>query len=360
MYELAFNINGERFELPSTAEFWRPRRVRDRGLEVVYQRDGIVPLILPVDATAAEFRADLGGTPGKYRLDALDAHHQPIEGVPPAYVVIPRSEPAAQRSEDNGAGSPPPAGAMPLSPAEPPVRVSETAALLEKVVTVNAEVMRTIVEQFASVMGASAHLLRAADGAGLPARLPPEPRNGAAGPEAPADDEASDDDNDDQGVAERIENITRNVADVAEVLGPLAALVIGKFGLRNAGATKKETPRESARRNEAPPRWTTRTTGPQPDRAPEPEARSGASDDDVTITPEMMSMLVKVRSRLEPDEVEFISQVYAELTPAEVAHWLRELSALTIDEAVERIRAQIAASDHSGDNQGDEPEAVAS
>ena len=48
MSDLAFNINGEPFEVPATASGWRVRRMKLKGPpEVVYGRDGL-PLVLPL------------------------------------------------------------------------------------------------------------------------------------------------------------------------------------------------------------------------------------------------------------------------------------------------------------------------
>ena len=57
MSELAFNINGESFELPATASDWRVRRMKQRGApEVVYGKDG-VPVVAPIDSGLEELRA---------------------------------------------------------------------------------------------------------------------------------------------------------------------------------------------------------------------------------------------------------------------------------------------------------------
>ncbi|MCA9674362.1 MAG: hypothetical protein KC464_04895, partial [Myxococcales bacterium] len=312
MYELAFNNNGERFELPTAAEFWRPRRVRDRGLEVVYKKDGIVPLIVSIDTTADEFRGEVSNTPGKYRLDALDAHHQPLDGVPAAYVVIPRGEPAPSPTSEAPAAAAPAVAA----PGRQETGYSETATLLSEVVRVNAEMTRAMAERFSSVMEAAAHLLRAADGAGLPARTPLEPRNSGALATPPVrDDEETADGEDDGGdddeatMIEKIESVTRNVADAAQALSPLAMMLVGKRALRNAsskhdgsdaGAARARTgPRMARPAPDAAPRESTSAEGP----AVEPTEAAGPGEskedcgagDDVAPTPAMMAHLVAIR-----------------------------------------------------------------
>jgi hypothetical protein len=327
MFELAFNINGERFEVPSAAEHWRPRRVRDRGLEVVYKKDGIVPLMLPITATAEEFRTQLGNSPGKYRLDALDASFQPIDGMPAAYVVVPRCD---------GTGEPPIASAAPVDTAPRHGEMSETARLLSQVVLVNADMAKTIAERFSSVMDAAAQMLRA--GAGIPVRALPEPRNGApTDPDRPHpedDDEAEDgDDQGDGDVFDKIDRVTRNVASTAEALSPLAMMLLSKAGLRNSGKkneAKSASPSEPLAQAEAP----TATTGVQGEQRVEP-------DEAIAPTADQMKHLMNVRAQLDPDEVEFLTEVYGELTPSEVNRWIEALSTMSVEDAVEHIRAQI-------------------
>src|SRR6185503_352704 len=87
MSELAFNLNGEPFDLPLTATGWRVRRFKSKGApEVVYGREG-TPLVLPIDADMGDLRRE-ARSEGRYRLDAIDEHNRPIASAPPAYVYI--------------------------------------------------------------------------------------------------------------------------------------------------------------------------------------------------------------------------------------------------------------------------------
>ena len=96
MSELAYNINGEGFEVPDTATGWRVRRMKARGApEVVYGRDG-VPLVIPIESDLEELRRSVDAA-GRFRLDAVDDRGRNIEGVPASYVVVAHSvhQPAA-------------------------------------------------------------------------------------------------------------------------------------------------------------------------------------------------------------------------------------------------------------------------
>ena len=56
MSELAFNLNGEPFEVPDGAVAWRVRKLKSRGApEVIYGREG-TPLVLPIEADMDDLR----------------------------------------------------------------------------------------------------------------------------------------------------------------------------------------------------------------------------------------------------------------------------------------------------------------
>jgi hypothetical protein len=97
MSELAFNVNGEPFEVPAAATGWRVRRLKQKGApEVVYGRDGL-PLVLEIDAGLDVLRAECG-TAGRYRLDPVDELSKPIANAQAAYVFVhaePRNAEAA-------------------------------------------------------------------------------------------------------------------------------------------------------------------------------------------------------------------------------------------------------------------------
>ena len=70
MSELAFNANGESFEIPATVG-WRVRRMKPRDApELVYGHDGR-PLTVGIEVDIEELREAVG-TAGKYRLDPIN------------------------------------------------------------------------------------------------------------------------------------------------------------------------------------------------------------------------------------------------------------------------------------------------
>ena len=81
MSELAYDLNGEPITLPASAQWWRVRRFRNPGMrgapEVVTDRDG-APLVLPIDTAFTDFREEVDGVSGRYRLDPLDERRKVV------------------------------------------------------------------------------------------------------------------------------------------------------------------------------------------------------------------------------------------------------------------------------------------
>jgi hypothetical protein len=159
MSELAFDENGQHFQVSAEAARWRTRRFNNPGkpggAQVVYGDDGL-PLFLDIEAAAEEFREAVQGIPGRYRLDAVDAHGRLVAGMPPAYLVI-NGGATASTSAYNAA--PPPAG-TPLEYA------------LVEMARANSDAIKTMADKFGGICDSVANVMRAADGAGLPRRAP--------------------------------------------------------------------------------------------------------------------------------------------------------------------------------------------
>src|SRR5690349_1361576 len=136
MSELAFNMNGEAFEVPAAATGWRVRRMKLKGApEVVYGRDG-VPLVIPLDADIDDVRREVGGVVGRYRLDPVDEQHKPLHEASAGYVFV---HPEARAPEPARATGP----------------VTAETIVIEAM-RMNAELARTIVERFPQMLEASA------------------------------------------------------------------------------------------------------------------------------------------------------------------------------------------------------------
>src|SRR5262245_56983281 len=214
MSELAYNLNGEPFEVPPTMAGWRVRKLKSKGApEVVFGRDGL-PLFLPMDADIEDLRRESRDT-GKFRLDPVDDHNRQIPNAPASYVCVPlierTPEPAAP------APAPPPASTAAGSGEVMQQLVSallesqkqQVSALLESQKQ-HTELARMYVSQFPVVANAMAGVVRSAGDAGLTARvplvLPAAPEINAAEPAEPDDDDDETDDDETDETDDEIEN----------------------------------------------------------------------------------------------------------------------------------------------------------
>jgi hypothetical protein len=298
MSELAFNINGESFEVPAQATGWRVRRMRVKGSpEVVYGRDGL-PLVLPIDAELDDLRAEVDVT-GRYRLDLVDQHNKAITDVPSGYVQINTQQAPGNTTSTSGSSQ-----AFSDNPMIEAMRI-------------NADLAKTVVDRFPQMMEAAAVLLRAADGAGLPARKPH-----LLAELTEADSDPEDDDQDDEGStagSPTIELINTLVAQVIPIV--LTSLTSGKKLPKLASVLD----------------WRKAVPATDDDAsAAESDARE---DDALALDPKMMGHLIAIQSALAPAEAALARQLVAELSPAEMRAWMKELCALSIPDAVAKVRS---------------------
>ena len=314
MSELAFNLNGDAFEVPTNAAGWRVRKMKTKGApEVAYGRNG-QPLVLPLEADVDDLRAEVG-SPGRYRLDPVDQENKPIDKAPAGYVMVHELAPAVLVPTTT-------AGLAPLPAA------SDSVVL--EAMRMNAEITRTVVDRFPQMMEAAATLLRAADGAGLPSRV-------SRVIELDGEDEAGDDE--DAIVAPPGFDLNALVAQLVPVL--VANLMSGKikvpglaamFDWRKASATAEPVaPREGATSAKA-----ARVAAPVP------------SNNLPALDPAAMGHIIEIQSALQPSEVTYVQQVAQELSAAELRGWFDKLNKLSVPEAVETIRGLIAGNPQAG------------
>ena len=300
MSELAFNMNGEPFDVPATATGWRVRRMKTKGApEVVYSREG-TPLMLPIDAGIDDLRNAVGAA-GRYRIDPVD-EHRPIPNAQAGYVFLHDETPVGSTAAS--------------STALPP----RTDNIVIEALRMNAEITKTIVERFAQVMEASAIVLRAADGAGLPAR---EPR---------ASDDETDEDDDDgqsaQGGSPTFELINQLVAQIV----PVIVTSLATKGMPKLGAIldwRKAIP-ESTNAAAAPSESATHV---------EPLATEHPP-----IDPATLAKVMAVQAQLTPAEAALARQLGAQLSPAELRAFFDQLASLSVPDAVAKVRSLIGAS----------------
>lgn len=307
MSELAFNANGENFEVPAAVTGWRVRRLKPRGApELVYGRDGR-PLTISIESSMDELRDAVGGVLGRYRLDPIDDDGKTIPDVPAAYIQVVKAE----------------------SPAVPaaPVVVSEGDSTLREAMRLNTELAKSVIDRFPEMMHAAAELLRAADGAGLPARKPRE---------VELDDR--DDEDDDAPAAAQVTSPT------FELINNLVAQVIPIVVTSLAG---KKMPKLSSVLD-----WRKASEEAQAKHAPALEATTASTDEPTDalppLDPKTMTHFIAIQSALAPAEAALARQVAAELSPAELRAWFDELSTLSVADAVAKIRSMLGATPKAG------------
>ena len=310
MSDLAYNINGEAFDVPDTATGWRVRRMKPRGApEVVYGRDG-VPLSLSIEADLEDLRRAVDA-PGRFRLDAIDDHGKTLSDLPAAYVVVSHREDVPALVEAAKAPA-----------------LEGSSAVVAEAMRLNTELARAVIDRFPEMMTAAAELLRAADGAGLPARKPRE----LAGGEADDADE-DDDDRDAPATSPTFELINTLVAQVV----PLVVTSLASKKMPKLGAILD---------------WRKAAPQAQPAQLPTETTASAEPADETEelppLDPKMMSHFIAIQSALTPAEAALARQIAAELSPKEMRAWFAELSALSVPDAVAKIRAFVGQSKAGG------------
>jgi hypothetical protein len=189
MSDLAFNINGEPFELPPKTAALRVRKLKPKGApEVVYGRDGL-PLFLPVDSDVEDLRREARAD-GRFRLDPVDDGNRPIPDAQSCYVCVHPIERAPE----------PTVAAPSAAAAHSDTTAALIGALLESQKQ-HTELARMYVSQFPVLANAMAGVVRSAGDVGLTTRVPLiMPAVAEVKPDEgkhERDDDASDDDDDD-------------------------------------------------------------------------------------------------------------------------------------------------------------------
>jgi len=313
MSELAFNANGDSFDVPATVSGWRVRRMKPRGApELVYGRDGR-PLTVGIEADIDELREAVGVV-GRYRLDPINDDGKTVDNVPAAYVQVVKAERNASETA--------------MQPAGPRY---ESDSVVREAMRLNTELARAVVDRFPEMMTAAAELVRAADGAGIPAR---QPRIGD-------DTETGDDEQAAPGF-----DLNALVAQVVPML--VMSLSKGKLKMPDlAGVVDWRRATPAAATANTLPAPAMRATGPGRDDVTIAEAESATMARAPTlelppIDPQTMVHFVAIQSALMPEEAALARDVASNLSPAELRAWFDELSKLSVPQAVQKIRVLIA------------------
>ncbi len=367
MSEIHFDQEGEPNEPhPSCTEIrWRyfpnpgtrgaPRIVHDK-------RNGGAPLYTPVDVSYVELRDLVDSVAGYYRGDQVDQARRLIPSVKPFYVTI-----AAMPRNATGGGA-----------------ADDLLGLLRHFADANTRQSETLVNQVAAVMREQRKTLRetrkvmrvvaTADLREVLAKY-------AATMNAPSDEDDDDDDDEEEtededasaGVLGDIKDLTTQVVSAFETW------MLDRQAQRAEAAkarTAQPTPAPEPVPAPSPPAASPESTTPPPSppapppaapipppassaptappAAPTPPPTSSApatsepaasaetrNAGSPVPTPEQSAHLMAILHRLQPSERTIARAAVHRMPSDQRAHWLAELSRLTVDQAVELVRSTI-------------------
>jgi len=157
---LAWGANGAAIDVPDEATHWRVRLMPYRGGNPRVLRRGGLPLIIPITATVEMLREAVDGRAGLYRLDPCDQNGRDIDDADFAVIEI-ESDDDNDDAEDSASR---PVGGIVGELLKTNREMAQT--LMQALSTISAQ------QQIAPILDASAALIHAADGAGLPERSP--------------------------------------------------------------------------------------------------------------------------------------------------------------------------------------------
>jgi len=356
MSELAFTVNGDTFEVPSTVTAWRVRRLKPRGApELVYARDGR-PLTLSIEADLDDLHEAVS-TSGKYRLDPIGDDGKAVENVPAAYIQVTKGERNAggdhgiERSSDARVDS----TISGLGQA-----VIEAVRLNAEALRQNAEISMRAVDRLPQLMEAMTTMLNVATGTGLYALqqrdLSPQALRNAANDNG--DDEVEDEEDDEPAppmlggfplppgfdinkivsqvasdvVTKLIEKFSGKMPSLSAVLDPRKAYAEGQRE-REAQATAHRTPTTVASAPIPAPAPTTSASQAKTSPVPAPTVPTDAAS---------MAHFLAVKNALSRDEQSLVVALAQELTDQDRAAWFNQLRALSVEDATATVRATLA------------------
>jgi hypothetical protein len=272
MFAMAYDADGQRITVPQGAAGWRVRRMMPKGAPVLqYGREGL-PLVVPLACNADDLRLEVR-EPGRYRLEPVDERGRSLPNSQAAYVYVHPAPVAAPTAE--------------------PRRCDRLEQALVEAMRLNHQLASAVIERFPEMLESAAVLLRAADGAGLPARASSvrserEPKRRDRGEPAPGFDR--------QGLLAQL------VPAVLAALGSFAA----------------------------------HAESPQSEQA-DPNTGEAIGDLDLRAADEQA--LATIDAELDASERLLMQAVVGELEPAHRRLWLRELAVLPVADAADKVRA---------------------
>jgi len=326
-YPLAHDENGSPLDVPATATGWLVRRhAGGRGRPgAVYDHDGR-PLVVPLEATAAELRA-CGCLPASYRLDAVDSARRQL-GVT-AYTEVRRDTYACTDDDEAGPAS-----------TTGDAAVAALARAVEAMQRVQAERERAQAERERAQADMLARLIERL----APPPPPPAPRNmpdvlreysdvqkiiKKLAPEPDDDEEA--------GPGSPMEMIAQLVEQVAVAVMPfLQQKMAGASAAGSASADSRPTGESASAETRAPedaPAEGTAATGDTESTADTPGVDAGVSEVEAKL-----NAVFALLSREEARQVRILSERMPQVVLEQA---MAQLLAMTAEEAAAELRRQL-------------------
>ena len=361
MSSLAFDKQGKPFAWHKRTAKLRVRLFRNpsaRGTCCQVLDVAGAPLFVDADIDYTEFRRTVGGVPGLYRLDQCDEDGVELEDAAPAYVSIEQLRNAGVVAEVGQVGD--------VSP----------LLIIERLVALQSDVMKTMATQHAAILASSAEIMRA------PYRpMPLLPAADLRNADAADEDADDDDDDEDDDVLGEISAFAPMLTMLEPHLPQLGAFLYTKCieFFRQVPTTPATTPpaatsasmpatspatASAARRVVAEP--VDVAAGHEPvhdgfeaelfeaafiddeqmpagnDSATVTEASAETATATPPIATEQFAHLVAVRERLTSKEQALVEHVIKRMPPAVLMQYLGTLSSMSTDDATTFVRSLIA------------------
>lgn len=344
MSPLAFDKQGKPFTWHKRTAKLRVRLFRNPSARGTCCQvlDGVgAPLYVEADIDYAEFRRAVGGVPGLYRLDQCDEDGVELEDAAPAYVSIEQLRNAGASVEGSIATDP------------------SALLIIERLVALHTDVMKTMTSQHAAILASSAEVMRAPYRP-MPAASVVEVRNAESS--AGEDDDREEEDDE---VAEEPNALAPVLGMLEPHLPRLGAFLYQKVVefFRTTSTTTMATvptapaatsvPTPPRPRAAAPARaavWPDVAAGQEDEESSPPapvELDTPVTEAPPTPTPAQLAHLFTVRERLSASEQALVEHVIQRMSPTLMAQYLTTLSAMSVDDATTFIRSLIAESSRS-------------
>ena len=357
MSSLAFDKQGKPFAWHKRTAKLRVRLFRNpsaRGTCCQVLDGTGSPLFVDADIDYTEFRRAVSGVPGLYRLDQCDEDGVELEDAPPAYVSIEQLRNAGGLVETAQVGD--------VSP----------LLIIERLVALQSDVMKTMATQHAAILASSAEIMRAPY---RPVPLLPaaDLRNADATHENADEDDNEEDDELDESSAFQpmLDMLEPHLPQLGAFLYTKCIEFFRQVPTTPPAATSTAMPATAPVTASAAPRVVAEPVdvaagyerahvgfeaemfeGAIIDDEPVPAGddsatvtegfAEAATDTPPTATPEQFAHLFAVRQRLSSKEQALVEHVIKRMPPELLMQYLGTLSAMPIDDATTFVRSLIA------------------